>query len=179
MKGNLNKQKNQEFLIRVFEEIKKQNPNSYLYLIGGGEYEDYLKNLVVEKSLESNVIFTGSINNVDEYIQAMDIMTLTSIYEGLPLVTIEWQLASMPCVLSDAITKECCFTDDIIFLSLKKSYKEWAQVILNIDISERKMKSLIIPELAKNSGFDIIESSMKLQEIIKQRLQNKRRINDE
>lgn len=177
--GNLNRQKNQEFLIRVFEEIKKDNPNAYLYLIGGGECEKYLKNLVVEKSLEDNVIFTGSINNVDEYIQAMDIMTLTSIYEGLPLVTIEWQLASIPCVLSDVITKECCFTDDVIFLSLKRSYKEWAQVILNIDISGRKTKSLITPELAKSSGFDIIESSMKLQEIIKQKLQNKRRINDE
>lgn len=50
-------------------------------------------------------------------------MLLPSLYEGLPLVVIEWQIAGLPCVVSDTVTKECAITSLVKFESIRKKQK--------------------------------------------------------
>lgn len=59
-------------------------------LVGTGATFENIKKQVRDYVLNENVIFTGAIDNVSDYLSAFDIMLLPSLYEGLPLVIIEW-----------------------------------------------------------------------------------------
>ena len=63
--GTLNLTRNPQFIILVFNEMKKQIKKTKLLLIGSAnkKYEtEYLKNMVKELDLQNDVIFTGSLD---------------------------------------------------------------------------------------------------------------------
>lgn len=166
--GNFNKQKNQEFLVRVYQEVVRKKENSKLYLMGSGCNEDNVKNLVKELGLEEKVFFTGSINNVPELLQAMDVMVLPSLHEGLPLVVIEWQIAALPCLLSDEITKESAYTDLVHFLPLSCTYTDWADKVIEISLLERCNIANEILQATCVQGYDIQTNAKQLQQLFEE-----------
>ncbi len=123
-------QKNHEFLIDIFAEVHKQNPNSVLLLVGGGELLDEIKQKINNLSLDQNVIILQNRSDVNRLYQAMDVFVLPSHYEGLPVVGVEAQAAGLPCVLSDAMTKETKMTDNAVMLNLNDGTEKWAKIIL-------------------------------------------------
>lgn len=81
--GRFCKQKNHEFLIKVFEKIHEIKQNSVLDLFGVWELEEEIKNLVHQKKIDDCVKFLGKRNDCNELYQAMDVFVLPSNYEGL------------------------------------------------------------------------------------------------
>lgn len=162
--GNFNAQKNQRFLISIMEQIVKENENIRLYLMGDGKTRDELMETVKAKKLEKNICFTGSILNVPDMLQAMDLMLLPSLHEGLPLVAIEWQMMGLPCILSDRITKECAFTDLVEFLPIVNT-KDWINIILKEknNKNDRERASIKAISAAKAKGYDLSTNAEKLQ----------------
>ena len=75
------------------------------------------------------MIFTSNITNANECYQAMDVFALPSLFEGLPVVSIEAQAADLKCLVSDRVDKKCAITDNIEFYSIEKSPEEWAEKI--------------------------------------------------
>ena len=136
--GNFNNQKNQKFLIMIFQEIINMNQDAKLYLMGEGSTREKLERLVDSLGLKDKVFFTGSITNIPDMLQAMDVMVFPSLHEGLPLVVVEWQIAALPCLISDTITKSCVYTKLIKFESLEKNYVEWAKQIIEMKLSNRE-----------------------------------------
>lgn len=163
--GRFNIQKNHEYLIRIFEEIFKINKNSYLVLIGTGERIDEIKKIVNKSGIKNNVIFTGVINNVEDYLSAFDVMLLPSLYEGLPMVVIEWQIAGLPCVISDTITKECAITSLLKFESIESSPETWAKIICSIPRQDREQSKIVIFDEISKAGYNIDLGATKLKEI--------------
>lgn len=164
--GNFNKGKNQKYLIHIFKEIKKKNKNAKLFLMGYGRTRKQIEELVRSLDLENDVVFMGSVDNVHEVLQAMDVMCLPSLYEGMPLVAVEWQIAALPCIISDTITRECAYTDLVEFVSLDEPYSVWADKILAADISKRgDIADDVIRETQEN-GFDIKRNAEELRELI-------------
>lgn len=160
--GNFNEQKNQQYLISVLKEIIKVNTNVKLFLMGDGEMKPAIMNLVSKEKLDDFVVFTGSISNVPDMLQAMDVMLLPSIHEGLPLVVIEWQIAGLPCILSDRVTKECAYTDLVHFLPLDDP-RVWAKETLAIVVTDRENSSEDLLNKTKENGYDLRENAYKLQ----------------
>ncbi len=159
--GRFTNQKNHTFLIDIFYEMVKQNKNVKLIMVGIGEKEQEIKNRVKELKIENNVIFAGFRKNVNEIMQAMDVFLLPSLYEGLPVVGVEAQAAGLPCFMSkDVITKEVKITQNLTFISLEKSAKEWADSILNSDLSRRDTKQEL-----KVSGYFIEDTAKELVDI--------------
>lgn len=163
--GRFNRQKNHEYLVHVFGEVYKKKRNSYLVLIGTGEKVGEIKNLVKELELENNVIFTGVIENVSDYLSAFDIMLLPSLYEGLPLVVIEWQIAGLPCIVSDTVTKECAITSLVKFESIRKKPETWAYDIRNLNLQDRNDSKEAILSDIKMAGYDIKSGAEKLKKL--------------
>ncbi|MGG3940328.1 glycosyltransferase family 1 protein [Peribacillus psychrosaccharolyticus] len=128
--GRFNKQKNHKFLIDVFKEIYKINPNSILMLVGEGELQSSSIKDVEDLGLKENVIFTGVRSDIHELLQAMDVFVFPSLYEGLGIVAVEAQAAGLHCVVSDTIPKEAFITNLIKSISLKSSVMSWAGEIL-------------------------------------------------
>lgn len=81
--ASLKMQKGQWHLIRAFSEVVKKIPDASLIILGKGEYEEYLKNLVKDYRLEKNVHFLGFVMNPLDYVINSDIFIFSSIFEGL------------------------------------------------------------------------------------------------
>lgn len=161
--GNFNKQKNQQFVLKIFRELREIYPDVKLYLMGAGTLLDEMKRIADEMQIAGDVIFTGSIQNVEEMLQAMDVMVLPSLHEGLPLVVVEWQIAALPCLISDKITRECSYSDLVHYMSLDEDYRNWARKIIEISNFNRNEKSKIMNKLTKDSGYDINQNAEELQ----------------
>lgn len=130
--GRLEFQKNQEFLIKVFVEVKKRLKLSKLIIIGEGSLKSQLKDYAIKEQIYQDVIFTGKVDDCEKYYNIMDAFVLTSRYEGFPFVMVESQINRLPAVVSSAITKSVNIFNNVEFISLEKNEKEWADMILNI-----------------------------------------------
>ena len=74
---------------------------SRLYIIGPDNMDGKIQNLAEKLKISSDVIFTGSINNVKDFLKNMDIGVFPSHKEGLPLALLEKMQIGIPCVVSD------------------------------------------------------------------------------
>lgn len=101
--GRLHPQKNHDFLIDVFAEIKKKKPDAELILVGTGPLEEKVRSKVADMGLTENVQFLGNRKDMNRIYQAMDIFVFPSLFEGLGIVAIEAQAAGVPIVCSEGL----------------------------------------------------------------------------
>lgn len=100
--GRLTREKNLEFLIKAFNEVKSGMPQTTLVLTAQGPLEHDLKNLVLELglSLESDVIFTGALpfDTLVNVYSSADLFVFSSLTETQGLVLIEAMASGIPVV---------------------------------------------------------------------------------
>lgn len=125
--GRFSKQKNHEKLLDIFSTASKTIPNAKLVLIGDGELRTEIQERVQNEKLD--VFFVGLSDEVENWLQAMDMSVFPSLFEGLPLGLVEAQAAGLPCVLSDTISPDTAITDLVKFVSLEASAEKWVDVI--------------------------------------------------
>lgn len=135
--GRFTNQKNHEFLLKIFEEIHTKNKKTYLLLVGTGELQEQIQDIVNHSNYKDFVNFAGIRRDVPKIYSAFDIFVLPSFFEGMPNVVIEGQATGLPCLIADTITKEANITGLVHYLSLDATEKEWAKTALNLCISNR------------------------------------------
>ena len=99
--GRIEKQKGQWHLIRAFSKVLEYIPDAKLVIFGEGSLEGYLKKLVQDYQMESNVLFGGFNSNLDKYISRSALFVFPSLYEGLSVTILEAMACSVPCVATD------------------------------------------------------------------------------
>mgnify|MGYP000040132558 CR=1 FL=1 len=162
--GGFYEQKNHEFLMKIFRSIIEIEPNARLLLLGDGPLKEKIESSNID--IKDSVLFLGTTDHVSDYLQAMDGMLLPSLFEGLPLVAIEWQINGLPCIFADTITKDCGLMSNIKFMSLEESPKAWAMAILNLIRNNDRLKfSEMASSIVEKSGFDIKKNAEQLREI--------------
>lgn len=162
--GRITEQKNHSFMIDMYNELLKElklkniNKEIVLFIVGYGELLEDIKNKVKELGLNDNVIFVGNQPDSYKYYQAFDVFIQPSIYEGLPVTSIEAQVSGLPCLLSDNISKECMITKDIKFLPINDE-KIWVDNIIKIINTNFDKKSMNIDyaKFDKNKTYKVIE----------------------
>lgn len=168
--GRFVDQKNHTFLIDIFNELHKKNKKTILLLIGQGPLMDEIKEKVEDLNLTKNVIFLGQRDDVNELYQAMDLFLFPSLYEGLGMVLIEAQASGLPCVCSTEVPKIAKVTENLYFISLSNSSKDWANSILS---TYKKYYRKNESEEIKKYEYDIVEEAKKLEKKYKQLLSRK------
>lgn len=158
--GRYTKEKNHEFILKIFSELKKMDSNARLLMIGDGPLHTQIRQTAEQLGLSSDVIFTGVRSDVERLVQAMDIFVFPSLYEGLGIALIEAQAAGLPCVVSDTIPHEAYLTDLVDSESLSAPAEKWAEKILAKRAIPRTDRRA---EIAAH-GFDITTEAVKLQE---------------
>lgn len=159
--GRFSLQKNQSFLIDIFNEIYKKDINSFLVLVGEGPYLKEIKDKVNDLSLSENVLFLGQREDVNELMQAFDSFIFPSLWEGLSLVLVEAQAAGLGIVSSDTISPEHKMIPNYYFVSLQESPVVWAEKALSLP--KNKSSRLEGFYRLKKAGYDIKDAAINLQ----------------
>lgn len=152
--GNFVYAKNHVFLLEIFAEVLKHNPQSKLLLAGDGELRKDIEKKVEELGIREKVVLLGTRNDIPQLLQAMDVYLFPSVYEGLPVALVEAQAAGLPCVISDTIAPESMMTNHIEAYSLQMSAEEWAKKVLDWSMHERVDST----DVLRDAGYDIMET---------------------
>lgn len=87
--GRLSEQKGMEYYIRAIPEIIKHCPSTRFVIAGNGDDEEKLKKLCSELGLDNYLTFLGYRSDIQNLMYQLDLIVLSSLWEGLPLTPIE------------------------------------------------------------------------------------------
>lgn len=87
--GRINTQKGLEYYIKSISDLKVKGLKIKFFIIGDGVLRKEMEMLVSKLNLTEDVIFYGFSDNVLNIIRQLDIVVLTSLWEGFPLTPIE------------------------------------------------------------------------------------------
>lgn len=159
--GTFSTPKNHKFLLKVFKKMKGKRADIKLLLVGDGYLHDAIVQMIEENGLRDDVIMTGSVSNVNDYMMAMDVLVFPSLFEGLPVTIVEAQAAGLPSVISDVITKDVSLSDIVTYKPLSDSIEDWGCVALNTSVTDRKKYNGIIAK----TNFNIKTSIKQLENL--------------
>ncbi len=108
--GRLTNQKGQWHLIRAFKKVKQTVKDAKLIILGEGELNETLKDIVEELGLREDIHFLGFKKNPHKYVSRADVFVLSSLYEGFPNSLLEAMAVSTP------IISTCCRTGPVEIL---------------------------------------------------------------
>jgi len=103
--GIIIKRKGVDLLIRSFQKMLGRYPNALLLLVGpvaatkeNREFVSEMQDLIQELSISNSVLFTGQVENVQDYMRASDLFVFPSRREGLPNVITEAMACGLPVI---------------------------------------------------------------------------------
>lgn len=158
--GRFADQKNHHYIISIFENVRKNNDDAKLILIGTGPLEEEVRASVKEKGLEEDVIFLSNIKDTYKYYCAADFFVLPSKYEGMSIVSVESQATGLYTLVSNEVPKEISITDLIEYYDIKaENLNDWVNAI------EDKKQKVINRD---NYYQDVIDTPFDINETVKQ-----------
>lgn len=132
--------KNHEFLIKVFAVYHSNHPLSKLMLVGDGTWRSKVEGWVAQSGCSDAIILAGLRSDIYAIVQAFDVFVFPSIYEGLPLTTLEAQASGLPCIISSSVTKDVCIGQDVLMKSLSDGAESWAEAVDRFDYTISREK---------------------------------------
>ena len=151
--GRMQPEKNHDFLIEIFEEIKKKKPDAELILIGTGPLEEKIRSKVADRNLTESVHFLGNRKDMNRIYQAMDVFVFPSLFEGLGIVAIEAQAAGVPIVCSEGLPPETDITPIYRKLMLKDGAEKWSNEA--IKMAQNPAAHTDMQKYVIDAGFDM------------------------
>ena len=111
--GRLSAEKGIAFLLEAFALLRTNEPTAHLIIVGKGPEMSALETRAQRLAIQSNVSFCGQQDALAGYYEALDILVLPSLSEGLPNVVLEamafkrpviaTRVGSVPDVISDQV----------------------------------------------------------------------------
>ena len=163
--GRFCKEKNQEFLVKIFAEIKKHNVKAFLLMVGDGPEIQNVQKLMDDLGVSQSCKIISNRNDISEILCSSDAGIFPSKSEGFGIAVLEMQLAKLPVVASDVVPIETKVSNLIEYLSLEQSPEYWADKL--IELYRRKEEH----EYTDIEKWDIRNSVKQLEEIY---LENRR-----
>lgn len=162
--GNLLPVKNQTYLAEVFNEYCKYNENAVLLIAGEGSERKNIEQKI--NDLNNNKIrLLGRCDRVPELLSIADYFVMTSKYEGVPGAAIEAMASGVPCYLSDKITRDIDFGENITrYFSISDDASEVAELIFNTQSKMVHSKEKF-QKILNNNGYEINEACTRMLKI--------------
>lgn len=93
-----NRQKGQDGIIEAARRLQSSHPDIQFVLVGGGADEQMLRDLAADLH---NLVFTGFVDNVGDYLAAFDLFILPSNKEGIAGILIDVMEQRRPIIAAD------------------------------------------------------------------------------
>ena len=163
--GRLDPQKNPLFSVEILKAVLQKKDFKAVF-IGNGEQRLSVEIEVKNAGLENKIQLVGAVDNVNEWLSAIDCLLMPSLFEGLPFVLVEAQAAGLPCIVSSAVSEEANLTGLVDFVDLNEKTEVWADKILKASQRERvdTTQELI------DKGYSITETAKNVSNIIEKAL---------
>lgn len=146
--ARLDKNKNQEFLIKCMRELVKEHKNIHLLLVGRDELNGKYQKISKKMNLEDNVHFLGNRDDVPQLLRISDISVSASKREGLPINILESIFSGV-----QVVALECRGMNDLIINErvgyIIKNNKKF-NFIKKISIIQKKFDEYTKKYLLKN-----------------------------
>lgn len=153
--GRFHPAKNHLFLLNIFSEIHKRNPNTALLLVGDGELRPSIERQIAKLNLKNDVLLLGSRSDIPCILHAADCFLFPSIWEGFGMVAVEAQAAGLPCICSDSVPRSVKVTDNCSFVPIN-NLNEWVEKA-STNLNSAKL-------LCRSSRTSIIEMGYDIKE---------------
>lgn len=143
--------------VRASIEVYKCMPWVNFLLVGDGILKARCKKGLIHSSLNGRFIFTGWRRDISEILDILDLVVLTSKWEGMPVVIIEALCKGKPVVITDAGGGRELVKDGITgYLTKPGDYKETAQKVMDI-LKDRDYVTRMSEEARRSidDSFDI------------------------
>ena len=127
-------------------------------MVGDGWKRKDIVKKVHDYKLEELVIFTGEVDNTQDYYNMMDIFLMPSLFEGYGMALEEAEVNGLPCIASKYIPREVNILDHIEYVQLDLSI--WYKKVINYLPKKRYQDAA--KEL-KRKGYEINWAAQKLQ----------------
>lgn len=168
--GRIGEEKNVEFVVRAFAEIKKKQEDTVLMMVGDGYFLDKLKEIVKGLGIGDSVIFTGPVpyESIVSYYQASDMFVFASLADTQGIVILE----AMACGLPVVAIKDDAFSDMMKdgedgFMIKQQSVVLFAEKVLKI-FSDKVLYDKFSDSAQKRVlDFSKEKTAQKLEEIYK------------
>jgi len=93
--GRLHEQKGHKYLLQAFANVADR---SRLVIIGDGDLKDELIQLADNLQISDRVLFLGARSDVHEFLSAIDVFVMPSLWEGQPIALLEALAIGKPCI---------------------------------------------------------------------------------
>ena len=100
--GRLNDQKGHRYLVEAAARILDQRPEVRFLFAGDGDRMDSLKTQARDLGIAGQVVFAGHRTDVPDVLGAIDVLAISSLYEGTPLTLFE-AMAAGKAIVSTAV----------------------------------------------------------------------------
>lgn len=132
--GRLAPRKGLQMLVRAFDEVSEKNSTTTLRIVGTGQLESKLKQMVSARGLESTVEFEGFVSDerLKELYRNAYCLTLPSRMEGLPTVALEALASGTPVIATDVIGNRDIINDNENGLLVPQDPGSFANDVLRI-----------------------------------------------
>ena len=149
--GRFTEEKNPEFAYQVFRKIKEVDRFSKFLFIGDGNQKKYMIEQFENSGFSKDIIYIESVDDIQKYYHALDLLLFPSVSEGLGMVAIEGQLNGVSVLASNGVPRDVEISNHIQFLDLNDSLMTW--VDKSIELSKFSHENVIFNNQVKN--FDI------------------------
>lgn len=158
--GRLRPQKNHTYLMDIFKAVSDMDSTAVLVCAGNGELEDCIKEKAKRLGIADRIKFLGFRNDVNDIMQAFDLLVMPSLFEGLPVTGVEAQAIGIPALFATTITKDAAILPESSYLSLNDTPEVWAKRILQYKEIDRYSNA---HQFIVNRGYDIKIETKKLE----------------
>ena len=96
--GRLHEQKGHKYLLQAFDKVADR---ARLVIVGDGELRDELMMLADELQISDRITFLGARSDIHEFLSAIDVFIMPSLWEGQPIALLEALAMGKPCITTD------------------------------------------------------------------------------
>lgn len=152
--GRFSEQKNQLFLLQVFEEAVKKRTDLKLILKGFGALKEQVLLEIEKRNLKDRVIIASDKHSACDLYSVFDLFVLPSRWEGLGVVAIEAQANGLNVLASSNVPQEANILGKVRFVDL--NLNEWENNLCDSNFYKRNIVDL---ENFSKTGYEIISAA--------------------
>lgn len=156
--GRFTKQKNFEFLVKNFIELRKKYKDIKLIILGDGELLDVITKIVNNEQLKNEILILGFKKNVFKFFSKARALILSSLWEDPGFVLVEAAACNLSIISSDCKNgpREILLDGKAGFLfrnNDSQSFRETFEAYMNSNQNELIKKKIIAKKQVRNFTF--------------------------